>query len=162
VLFRSGFPQSSPITDEKPPRGALRRLLREVAPGAKAFLVSRLPWEVVLKGRAARRLEWAGSVAIAGYKTDWRSAFLLRAMDLLALGAENVRKCGAEGCGRLFPAVKRQAFCSKRCALRERQRRFRKQFTEAEWRERRKIEYRKGLASTRLEQRRTNKAGEKL
>jgi hypothetical protein len=159
--FVSGFPQSSPITEEKPPRGALRKLLREVAPGATAFLVSRQPWEVALKGRASRRLEWVGSMAIAGYKTDWRSAFLLRAMDLLTLGAEQVRKCGAEGCGRLFFAVKRQAFCSKRCSLRERQHRFREQFTEAQWRKRRKTEYLKGLAKTRLGQRGTNKAGEK-
>src|SRR5262249_45728641 len=57
------------------------------------------------------------------YDADPRSAFLMTMTDLLAQG--EVKRCGRAGCSKPFVPTKRQAYCSKRCSLLERTRRYR-------------------------------------
>jgi hypothetical protein len=58
--------------------------------------------------------------------TDWRSAFRVRAAELLAGYREWIRICERRDCGRLFLADdKRQTFCTPRCSHLKRLHEFR-------------------------------------
>jgi hypothetical protein len=89
--------------------------------------------------RLARRALEGEPVAVSGYRVglekgriiyrcgDWRAAFyvfLWRLVDLV--GADQIKRCPLEGCGRLFIPVRRQLACTLAHAQRIRRQRWEK------------------------------------
>ncbi len=60
---------------------------------------------------------------------NFRDQFLMATADLLEKVGDRIKRCPE--CGRLFGAVRRQAYCSPRCSLRVRTRRYRNKHRDA-------------------------------
>ncbi|HEV8713299.1 MAG TPA: hypothetical protein VGX03_10775 [Candidatus Binatia bacterium] len=56
------------------------------------------------------------------YQGNYRSCFLMLAVDLLKLAGDRLREC--QECQKLFLAVKRQAYCGPKCSQKARTRRY--------------------------------------
>jgi hypothetical protein len=123
---------------------ALRRLLKEAHEGIEDFVIRRTKWEVRLTGRISRKVEWIGRLSLASYEGSWRTAFLLRAFELVERCGDRIHVCALASCGRLFLKHKRQDFCSKSCSQRARTDRLQ---ARPDWQERRHSYYRKKVAT---------------
>jgi hypothetical protein len=99
-------------------------LAKEVRNGIQAVTSGGGPFTINL--RNVRRLIFAkgdGRYFTAYDAALPRTAFLMTMADSLAQG--EVKRCGRVGCDKLFVPAKRQAYCSERCSLLERTRRYR-------------------------------------
>jgi len=94
----------------------IRCLLRGIAP-AQGDEVSGPPLFTTKQEWTALRL--GGHVVLQAF-APVRDAVLFLLMLLLAVnGLQNVRRCPAKGCGRVFWKVRRQLYCSRTCVNRE-------------------------------------------
>ncbi len=114
----------------KPRTAELRKFAAEVASELRRFLLDHQPWTFPL--REVRAVLEAPVTAVAlppappravrirpatmFESSDWRTAFRLRAAELVAQYGERCRQCQRKECGRLFFADDpRQRFCEPRC-----------------------------------------------
>ncbi len=150
--FIAGEPSyAKRVRPPKPTRLEWVRFCREVAREIRKFLIDRQPmkgWDVVPGGRFRQRLVWIGGAGpgkpprpsldfIGG---DWRTRFKLRAQQLLALHASEIRRC--ERCERLFLLHdRRQKFCSSTCAKRAALDRFKGRLGPSKWKKKRRAYY---------------------
>lgn len=131
--------------EAKTPPDMLRKLAAEV----RVKMIEKGTWEFQLQD-TERVVQWSGAYAIGHFKTsDWQTAFRLRAAELVTEYAEQVRKCARAECGRLFVAVKRQAYCSTRCSQSARFARYWKRLPKKERRQKRHQQYVKQVRKER-------------
>ncbi len=92
------------------------RKVRKLAVAICRSVRERGTWEFPVHS-THRVVTWSGPYAVAAFRTnDWQTAFCLRAAELVAAYSGQLRKCARAECGRLFVAVKRQAYCSSQCS----------------------------------------------
>jgi hypothetical protein len=132
----------------KPSRPEVVRFRSEIAHAVKSFLLNPKPlsgWAVVPDRRFSRRLVWVGNPPKATPSLDfvggdWRTRFKLRAQELLAEFALEIRQC--ERCKRLFLIHdRRQKFCANACRNRALLERYRSGLSESQWKEKRRAYY---------------------
>jgi hypothetical protein len=118
--------------------------LRGLAREASDLLAGRSwSWEIALRG-VRRVLKREGPFVFSYLRTaDARTAFGLRAAELIAEYGRLIRPCSRPDCGRLFLARKGQAFCTRQCSQRTRFARFWGKLSRQERHKRRHEQYRK-------------------
>jgi CGNR zinc finger protein len=141
--------QGSASANDLPKNTDPAALLREILDGLKSFL-NNSEWTfpplkvvpTVTLGAEQKKPEriMMGSL---------RDVTLLGISDLLLQHGRKIRRCAARDCDRAFLAIRRQTFCSPRCAARERFERFRKRLGRAGFKERRRKYYEKLVHSSK-------------
>lgn len=129
---------------ERPQRTDLNLLLREVLAGLDSFLtnnewtfpaVTLTPTVSLGSGRQPKPARQAMG--------RLRDVVLAGISDLLMIHGHKIRRCKARNCNRAFLAIRRQTFCSNRCASNTRSDRFQRKLGKEEFRERRHEYYEK-------------------
>jgi hypothetical protein len=120
--------------------------VRQFVADLKHFVEKRgtgIQWNLNL-GEVSKTLSWEG-ILTGGERyraADWRSAFAMRAAQLLDDYGVRIRQCANRDCGRMFigdlnrsaPLMPgKQRFCSTKCGWIDRQRRFREK--QGDWTE---------------------------
>ena len=95
----------------------LHKIAADTVADLRRFVIERTAWKLQLP-RMSRVVTWVGSYPIPAYRTDdWKTAFRLRATELVCECGDRIRKCKRTDCNRLFFAGdKRQVFCSRQCS----------------------------------------------
>jgi hypothetical protein len=135
-------PKASEGPTAQPQGTDLSALLREVLAGLNSFLadsewtfppLSLTPTVSLGSGKQAKpERHMTGRL---------RDVVLAGISDLLLVHGHKVRRCKARKCDRAFLSVRRQAFCSNRCASNTRSDRFQKKLGKEGFRERRRRYY---------------------
>jgi hypothetical protein len=112
--------------------------IEQLIAGARALLSGSGIWRIPMGTNTARVVSREQSTRTQGRRariryrfgyetTDFRTAFLMRAADVLSDGGliERLAECARSDCQRLFLRRKRGAFCTRRCAQLEHVRRWR-------------------------------------
>jgi hypothetical protein len=76
-----------------------------------------------------KRVDRLGSKVVGYYEGPRAQVFVMRCSEAFEAEASRLAKCASVGCGRVFVQRKRGKYCSGRCSLRERMRRYRKKLT---------------------------------
>ena len=139
--FSPGDRPSVGALERPPQRREIEGIQRELKRGITRLLKSQ-PWTI--KDVQIRRiLLWReGKIVRAYWGRTFRERFLVAAANLLEEVGESIKVCPE--CERLFPAVKRQAYCSPRCSQNVRTRKFRARHKET-LQERRRARYEESL-----------------
>ncbi len=94
----------------------------------------------------AIRVDRRGSKVIGSLSGSIPQMFVMKTSEVFLAEAWRLTKCASEGCGRVFVKRKRGEYCSGRCSLRERMRRYRKNLTPKDRYEIRNAQYVKSVA----------------
>jgi hypothetical protein len=145
-VFLFGYVTQRPDDPNLPAAPALsgiQQLRDEIREGLIGFLRDRHAWRTQLKhrGEIEVHFNWYSQTPSARFTFDWRAAFITHAANIINSHGRRVKRCSRPECQRLYVPNKRQAFCSRSCSLKERQRRFRQRFSEEEWKRRRHKSY---------------------
>lgn len=92
-----------------------------------------------------KRVERHGSTVVGYYAGPQRQVFVMQCSAAFEAEASRLTKCASTGCGRVFVQRKRGQYCSGRCSLRERMRRYRKKLTKQDRYEIRHVQYVKSV-----------------
>jgi len=142
----------------RPPSPSLRAMMGMAADVRHGIhgLVGRSGWGIDIRGPF--NINVLGYGMERGYDGDLRTRVLLTAADLLEregfppLRSPRVRRCARIACQKLFVAVRRQIYCSGRCSLLERTRKFRSGLSKEEMSRRRHEWYKRRVAKHQGEQ----------
>jgi hypothetical protein len=88
-----------------------------------------------------KRVERRGAKVVGYYAGPQRQMFVMQCSAAFEAEAARISKCASVGCGRVFVQRKRGLYCSGRCSLRERMRRYRKKLSKQDRYEIRHVRY---------------------
>ena len=88
-----------------------------------------------------KRVDRVGSKIVGYYEGPRAQVFVMRCGEAFESEASRISRCASVGCGRVFVQRKRGRYCSGRCSLRERMRRYRKKLSKRDRYEIRHVRY---------------------